>query len=474
MTSLVLRLALGSGRSAAGRLVLIVLGTAAASALLLVATGVATLDRSDLSIGPSSGFVTYPDGTGQPFDEPGSAGPITTSYLVEPELRRGVALGFVLCVVPLLVFVAVATRVAVRRRDDRLAALRLAGASNGQVRALAALDAAVAAAAGAVLGAVLFLAGRGTLLQLAGDPQLVAIADRLAPPLPIAVLVLAVLVAATTAASTLLLRSLRITPLGVVRKAPRRRPRPWGLALLVGGLLAFATLALTGGVPDTVLGDVSLGAALAVSMIGLVTCGPWLTSLTGRALGRVSHRPAALLAGRRLEDEPRAQARAMSAVVLVVLSATIALVVLQDFRLADRGHDEAFDDFYLQGFTLTAIGMAFSLGVAACGLLLTTLEGLLERRRTLGALSANGVPRSVLRRAVLLQVGLPVLPAATLAVLAGLAVTGSLFHAEQAAAVLPVALLALPAAAAGVSLLAAACTLPALPRSADLAALRQD
>jgi hypothetical protein len=473
MTSLVLRLALGSGRSAAGRLVLIVLGTAAAAALLLVATGVATLDRSDLSIPSSSGYVTYADGSAEPFDEPGSSGPITTSYLVEPELRRGVALGFVLCVVPLLVFVAVATRVAVRRRDDRLAALRLAGASNGQVRVLAALDAAVAATAGAVLGAVLFLAGRGTLLQLAGDPQLVAIVDRLAPPLPAAALVLVALVATTTAASTLLLRSLRITPLGVVRKAPPRRPRPWGLALLVGGLLAFATLALTG-VPNTVTGDLSLGAALAVSMIGLVTCGPWLTSLTGRALARVSHRPAALLAGRRLEDEPRAQARAMSAVVLVVLSATIALVVLQDFRLADRGHDEAFDDFYLQGFTLTAIGMAFSLGVAACGLLLTTLEGLLERRRTLGALSANGVPRSVLRRAVLLQVGLPVLPAATLAVLAGLAVTGSLFHAEQAVAVLPVALLALPAAAAGVSLLAAACTLPALPRSADLAALRED
>lgn len=471
--SLVLRLAVGSGRGAAGRLVLITLGTALAAALLLLAAGVATLERADLSIGAASGYVTHPDGHVEPFDEPGSAGPITNSYLVEDELRRGVTLGIVLCVVPLLVFVAVASRVAARQRDDRLAALRLAGASNVQVRALAALDAAVAAAAGAALGAALFIAGRELVLRVADEPQLVTAAERLAPPLATAVVALVALVALTTGASALLLRSLLITPLGVSRKAPRRRPRPWGLALLLTGLAGFTVL-VTGGVPDTAAGDLMIAAALATSMLGLVTCGPWLTSLTGRALARGSDRPAALLAGRRLEDEPRAQARAMSVVVLVVLSATIALVVLQDFRRNTQAGEEQFDAFYVQGFALAGLGMVFSLVVAACGLLLTTLEGLLERRRALGTLAAVGVPRRVLRRAVLLQVGLPVLPASALAVGAGLAVTGALHGSAPTGLSLPAVAIGLPLAAAAVSVLAAACTLPALPRDVDLAALRED
>lgn len=471
--SLVLRLAVGSGRGAVGRLVLITLGTALAAVLLLLAAGVATLERADLSIAASSGHIAHQDGRLELFDEPGSAGPITNSYLVEDELRRGVLLGVVLCVVPLLVFVAVASRVAARQRDDRLAALRLAGASNLQVRALAALDAAVAAAAGAVLGALLFLAGRGLLLRFADEPQLVTAAERLAPPVSVAAGVLVALVALTTAGAALLLRSLLITPLGVIRKVPRRRPRPWGLALLLGGLTTF-TVAVTTTVPDTAAGDLTIAAALAASMLGLVTCGPWLTSLTGRVLARGSGRPAALLAGRRLEDEPRAQARAMAVVVLVVLSATIALVVLQDFRRSSQAGEEQFDAFYAQGFALAGLGMAFSLLIAACGLLLTTLEGLLERRRTLGTLAAAGVPRRVLRRAVLLQVGLPVLPASALAVAAGLAVTGVLYRHEQLGMALPALALGLPVGATVVSVLAAACTLPALPREVDLAALRED
>lgn len=467
MTTFVLRLAVGSGRAAFMRLVLVVGGVGVAAALLLTATGIATLDRSDLGFTGASGTITYADGSTEVYDEPGSSGAITTTYLTEPELRQGVTLGFVLCVVPLLVFAGTASRVAVRRRDERLAGLRLAGATDRQVRALAALDAAAGAAAGAALGTCLFLLVRAAVLG-AAEEQLRDIAAAVLPPLLPAVVVLTLLVLLTAAAAAVAMRSVLITPLGVVRRAPRRHPRPWGLLVLLLGLGSFAAAAVTG-VPDTATGDAVLGGSLALALIGLAACGPWLTSLTGRAAARVARGPALLLAGRRLEDEPRAQARAMSAVILVVVAATIGVVAFEDFRRVSAS-DPVGDDFYVLGFSLAAVGMAFSLTIAAAGLLLTTLEGLLERRRTLSVQQAVGVPLATLRRAVLLQVALPVLPAASLAVVTALAVMHALASGEQLS--VPAAVLALPPLAAIVCVAAAACTLPTLRRTVSAEHLR--
>ncbi|MDT7537191.1 MAG: hypothetical protein QOI82_776 [Actinomycetota bacterium] len=466
MTGFGLRLAVGSGRAAVVRLILVIVGTAFAAALLLTATGVATLHRADLAISGSGATVTYPDGSTRTFSDPGSSGPITSSYLTEPGLRHGVVIGFVLCVVPLLVFIGTASRVAARRRDERLAGLRLAGATQHQVRLLAAVDTAFGTALGSVLGVTLFLVARVLVLQIAHG-QVRDIAVAVLPPLFAAVAVLLLLILGATLAAAASLRAVLITPLGVVRRAPRRHPRPWGLLLLLIGLACFAGAAVHG-VANNVEGDAMLGGSLGVALLGLVTCGPWLTSLTGRLAARAARGPALLLAGRRLEDEPRAQARAMSAVVLVVTAATIALVILRDFQRNNAGPGS--DDFYVRGFALAAAGMVFSLLVAAGGLLLTTLEGLLERKRTLAALRAAGVPVGTLNRAVLLQVGLPVLPAATLAVFAGLGALAALTRGQWPGT--PWTLVLLPPGAALACVAAAACTLPALRRAADLEQLR--
>lgn len=73
----------------------------------------------------------------------------------------------------------------------------------------------------------------------------------------------------------------------------------------------------------------------------------------------------------------------------------------------------------------------------------------------------------MLRRAVLVQAGLPVLPEAILAMLTGLAVTTGLLPRG-----LPPPAVLLPGAAALVAVLAAACTLPALRAAAGLEQLR--
>ena len=456
--NLLLRLAVGSGRAAVARLLLVALGTALATPLLLLAVGVAGIARDALAI---SSNCTVDEFTGAQDCSPGSSGPVTNNYLVEPALRHGVVIGFVLCVVPLAVFVATAARVAARRRDERLAGLRLAGATDIQVRALAALDTAAGATAGALAGTVGYLLVRAAVVRRSGS-DLAAVAQATTPGPVAGLLVIVLLVAGLAAGAVLALRSVRITPLGVARRAPRRVPRPWGLVLLLVGATGFPLM--VGSDTAVGLGALLAGAFLAAAALGLVTCGPWATSLTGRLLASRAPGPVRLLAGRRLEDDPRAQARATTPVVLVVLAATIGLVA---YRATLQNADSYSRAFYDQGFALAAAAMAFSLVVGASGLLLTTLEGLLERRRTLAALHAQGVPLAVLRRAVLLQAGLPVLPLSLLAVLAGLAVYGSIGRELP-----PATVLLLPPLAVLAAVGAAALSLPALRSTTDPELLR--
>jgi uncharacterized membrane protein YhaH (DUF805 family) len=469
--NLTLRLASGSGRAAVVRQALVVAGIAVASALLLVAVGVAHLQRTALAI---SGYAELDLSGNVVHQNPGSNGAITLAYLVEPGLRRGVVFGFVLCVVPLLVFVATASRVASRQRDERLAGLRLAGASTGQVRALAVVDTLVGGTAGVIVGTLGYLAVRALLLAAPGT-QAAAIAAGTTPPIWLACLVLLALLAALGLTAALALRSVLVSPLGVARRAGHQHPRPLGLGLLGLGLaLALAVAAVAGaGLDRDPAGHhpALMIASLVLLLVGLVVSGPWLSVCVGRLVTRRASTPALLLAGRRLEDDPRAQARAMSAVVLVVVAATIGLTVFAD-ALAVSGSDTGTDrTFIYQGYGAAAVGMLFSLLVGASGLLLATGEGLLERRRSDAALHAAGVPLSVLRRSVLLQVALPVLPATVLAVLVT-TVFDLVVFGSYVVSVPGLLALTLPLPATGAAVLAATGTLPLLRGALDVQRLR--
>jgi hypothetical protein len=469
--NLTLRLASGSGRAAVVRQALVVAGIAVASLLLLVAAGVAHLQRTALAI---SGYAEL-DAAGKVIhQDPCSRGAITLEYLVQPGLRHGVVFGFVLCVVPLLVFVGTASRVAARQRDERLAGLRLAGASTGQVRALAVIDTLVGGTVGMVVGTLGYLAVRALLLAAPGT-QAAAIAAGTTPPFWLGAVVLVALLAALSVTASLALRSILVSPLGVARRGEHQRPRPWGLVVLGLGVgLAVAVGAAAGaGLEQDPAGQhpALMITSLVLLLVGLVVSGPWLSVQVGRWVTRRAGTPALLLAGRRLEDDPRAQARAMSAVVLVVVAATIGLTVFAD-ALAVSGSDTGTDrSFIYQGYGAAAVGMLFSLLVGASGLLLATGEGLLERRRSDVALHAAGVPLSVLRRSVLWQVALPVLPATALAVVVT-TVFDLVVFGSYVVSVPGLLALTLPLAATGAAVLAATGTLPLLRGALDVQRLR--
>lgn len=220
--------------------------------------------------------------------------------------------------VPLLVLVGTATRLAAARREARLAAIRLVGATNRQVNVLAAVDAALGALFGTLAGLALFQLVRPALagVRITGArffPELIA------PQLWQYAAVLACVPVVAAGAALWSLRRVRISPLGAARKLAAPAPRAWRVIPLLAGLGLFAGPVFgDGNDPDALLA----GAGLALIMAGLVLAGPWLTMLAARLAARLTRSAATLLAAQRMAADPRAAFRAVSGLVLAVFIGT--------------------------------------------------------------------------------------------------------------------------------------------------------
>jgi len=245
----------------------------------------------------------------------------------DPDLQmyREMALvAVVLVSVPALMLVGSAARLTAARREQRLAAIRLAGATPGAVRALAAAETALGAAAGAVVGvgASLLLAPALHGVELAGGPWFSGDL-RLSLLGTLGLTAGAVLI--SMAAAVFSLRRVTSQPLGVARAAEPQRAR-WPRVLGVGvafGALVLATMSARDGGPALMM---IAGLAFVILSLGLV--GPWITSLMGRCITLVARRPSTLIAGRRIVDDPKAAYRVVSSVVLAGLIAGFLAGVL--------------------------------------------------------------------------------------------------------------------------------------------------
>jgi len=223
---------------------------------------------------------------------------------------------------PVAVFVATATRLSAARREQRLAALRLVGATPRQVTGLAVVEALASTVTGTLVGVALFFLAL-PLVALVPLDEATWFPEAIRPPLvqAIALLVAVPMVGAVAAIATL--RRVVVTPLGVQRRTTPPPPGPLRLVPLAAsvaillGTLTFARREATDG-----LGLLVLGAAFAGVVGGIALAGPWLTALVGRALHRLGGGPAALLASRRLTDDPRGSFGSIAGVVMAVFVAS--------------------------------------------------------------------------------------------------------------------------------------------------------
>jgi hypothetical protein len=226
---------------------------------------------------------------------------------------------------PLLVFVGSATRLSAARREQRFAAMRLAGATPRQVSLIACLEALVAAVCGVLVGFGIFFLLRAPLAAIPFTGAAFFTSDLSLSLADIALVGLGVPVAAAVAAQVAL-RRVNISPLGVTRRVTPSAPRAWRvLPLLAGiGLLAWFVVC---GRPHSTGGQIqAFVPAFALVMIGLFLIGPWLTMAGARLAVARTRRPAALIAARRLGDNPKAAFRAVSGLVLALFVTTVAVV----------------------------------------------------------------------------------------------------------------------------------------------------
>jgi hypothetical protein len=227
---------------------------------------------------------------------------------------------------PLFILIGTATRLAATRREQRFAAMRLVGATPAQVSVVAAVEATVSALAGTVLGFGLFFASRDTFaaIPLTGAPLFPE--DLALGPVTALAVALGVPVLAALAAR-FALRRVRISPLGVSRRVTPGPPRVWRLIPLVAGLAELTYF--IGRRPDGT--DKQILAYLPgifVIMIGLIVAGPWLTMAGARLVAARATRPAALIAARRLADNPKVAFRSVSGLVLALFVTSVAVGVM--------------------------------------------------------------------------------------------------------------------------------------------------
>lgn len=306
-----------------------------------------------------------------------------------------------LLVVPLTTLGAAAARLAVARRDARLAALRLAGASTGQVTGLTVLDAAAQAVTGAVLGVAGYLALLPLVAQLRFQGRAFELAE-LWTGVPIVLAALAGVVLVAVASAAMSLRRVAITPLGVAN-----RVRPPGLTWLRAAVAVVAVGAFT--IVTTGAGQPGLGVIGVMLVIGFSTLnlvGPFTVWVVGRVTAHRARTAATLLAGRRMIDDPKTAWRSVGGVALATFIAGLASITTV-FSSASEGGSPAdqvfFGDIATGGYlTLAIAGLlaAVSTGVMQAG-------NVIAQRTEYRALSLAGTDLRVLDSARMRETFIP-------------------------------------------------------------------
>lgn len=373
----------------------------------------------------------------------------------------------VLLVVPLASLGGAAARLSARRRDDRLATLRLLGATPATVSALAVIESVVLATVGALAGVVLYfglvpalalIPFRGEALGvdgvLLGWPALVAV--------PLGVSLLAAVSAVVG------LRLVVISPLGV--RTRQDAPRLHWLRLVIGavvvalavGIIAVLQVAASAVMILAMLG-LAFGGALAVQNL----VGPWVIRLVARAQAGSAKTPAKLLAARTVLESPKAAWRQVSGVAMTSFMAVFAgsgVAVLGALGASADLESKLLVDDIRTGILITVVA---SFVMVACSVGVNQAASILDRRDLFQSLGKLGMPVRTMdaarRRSVMSPLRITAIGAALTAAVVMLPLTGvTLIVAPLSLAVIAAVL----AAGIGVVWLGLAATRPLLDRAA--------
>jgi hypothetical protein len=239
--------------------------------------------------------------------------------------------------VPLSVFFATTARLSAATRDRRLAALRLLGMSQMNVRRVNAFESIISALAGTAIGLLVYHLSQGPLASLKVGGLVWFPQDGRATAWSIWLLMIAVpmLAAAIGVAGSRLAVS---DALAVRRQAPATRLSRWrlipmgvGVAVLLGLLIASLS---AGGAGLRRPAPTVMMVAILCTAFGIVLGFPVLAAEAARALSSRARSTWVLLAARRFEFEPTSANRVVAGLVVVVFGMGFATGLQRDAQAA--------------------------------------------------------------------------------------------------------------------------------------------
>ena len=340
------------------------------------------------------------------------SGTKNTAHTLQPlYLMLAWVSGFLL-LTPLFTLGASAARLSARRRDDRLATLRLLGASTRQLTLYTMLDSVIYAAVGFVLGFIVYLIlvlpfGMLRFQNIPLGPENMLL------PLPIVLVCgfVSLIIAATS--SLFGLSKVTISPLGVRTRSDKpslgKRALILGCVLLVVGFIgAIASQVIMNLAADSMGANgfvlvlviaIMFGLPILLTMLAVDLIGGFVVGLYARIRVRTARTPATLLAYRSILESPRAAWRQVSGVAMTTFIAAFMGPILGMINSAS-GVEEGSAESYLIGDMLQGLVLVLFLSylLVALSALLNQSAAIYERGSLYSSLRMMGTEAAVLKR----------------------------------------------------------------------------
>lgn len=235
-----------------------------------------------------------------------------------------------LLVVPFVALAGSAARLAASRRDARLAALRLAGATTGQVVRLTAFDAAGQALIGSLIGILGYCALMPLIMLLRFQNQGFTF-EQLWVGFPVLVVTVIGVAMLALVSSLITLRRVAIEPLGVTNRTAAPLPSAWRtvmfIAVMLVAVIVFKNPAMLAslGAGETMIYVVVIGFVLLCFML-FNLIGSWVVTARAKSKARHPKDAATMIAMRRILDNPKRAWRNVSGIALAVFIAGITSI----------------------------------------------------------------------------------------------------------------------------------------------------
>ncbi|MCY1157028.1 MAG: transporter permease [Citricoccus sp.] len=229
-------------------------------------------------------------------------------------LLGGIAVFF-----PTLLLISITARLGAAQRAERFATLRLIGASPRVVARIAAAEAAATSLLGGLLGVGAAVLLRPVAAQVPVNGTRLYIEDLAVGAALTAIVVVLVAASSTVVAAWRTARA-RIGPLGAARAKPEPVPTAWRVSPLLAGVtsMSAAVILVETGRAGYLVVELLLVGGFALTAIGIVVVGPWLTLLASRIGLARARSAAAVIAASRIHRTPVATFRSVSGLVIAV------------------------------------------------------------------------------------------------------------------------------------------------------------